>query len=140
MAEVPGTADIPGMAEVPGTGEIPGMAAVVCGRLTAPTAGAGASGVVAAGFPVRRDGAPARRATAFCSIACAGAGARASCSRPGMLGVGTGGVGSALAIPPISSAADEPTTAAVVVNSVLIIDMALPVPRDGGLSPKVACY
>ena len=108
-AVAPGTSDeAPGMAEV-----APGRPAPVgCGTLIAALANGG--GV--AGCPPRR----------FCSIWGALAAEVISCSP--MLGVGTG-AGSAWAVPirpPMSNAADEPTTTVVARNNVRTVDMTLP--------------
>jgi hypothetical protein len=46
--------------------------------------------------------------------------------RPGTAGGGAGAV-SALAMPPVNNAADDPAKIAVVVNAFLIRDMALPI-------------
>jgi hypothetical protein len=48
---------------------------------------------------------------------------------PGTFGTGTaGGAGSALAMPPVNKAIPDPTRTAVVDNTLLIRDIALPIP------------
>ena len=121
----PGAAVAAGAAVVaPGmSDDAPGMAEVAAGR-PAP-AGCGtliaalANGGGVAGCPPRRP----------CSSWGALAAEVTSCSP--MLGVGTG-AGSAWAVPirpPMSNAADEPTTTVVARNNVLTVDMTLPESR-----------
>ncbi len=118
--------DAPGKSEVaPGTAEVaPGtLAAGGCGTLIAALANGG--GVC--GCPPK---APAR----FCSTWGAPAAEAISCCP--MLGAGSGGAGSAWAVPirpPMSSAADPPATTAVARNNVQMVDMTLLVLDDGVL-------
>jgi len=109
----PGNSDV-----APGTAELaPGRPAVDgCGTLIAALANGG--GVC---------GCPPRAPAMFCSTWGAPAAEVTNCCP--IFGAGTGGAGSAWAVPiklPVSSAADEPATTAVARNNVQMVDMTLP--------------